>query len=66
MRVLTQNSPFGRRGVAGWSMFRRLEAQGREWLRQGLLAVLAIWLTVLSQGALAAACTASFSRVASA
>ncbi|MBL4779800.1 putative Ig domain-containing protein [Ralstonia sp.] len=61
MRVLTQNSPFGRRGVAGWSMFRRLEAQGREWLRQGLLAVLAIWLTVLSQGALAAACTVSFS-----
>ncbi|WP_343548106.1 putative Ig domain-containing protein [Ralstonia sp.] len=60
MRVLTQSSPYGRRGVAGWSMFRCLEAQGREWLRRGLLAVLAIWLTVLSQAALAAPCTVTF------
>lgn len=60
MRVLTQNSPYGRRGVAGWSMFRCLQAQGREWLRRGLLAVLAIWLTVLSQAALAAPCTVTF------
>lgn len=60
MRVLTQNSPYGRRGVAGWSMFRCLQAQVREWLRRGLLAVLAIWLTVLSQAALAAPCTVTF------
>ena len=60
MRVLTQSSPYGRRGVAGWSMFRCLEAQGREWLRRGLLAVLAIWMTVLSQAALAAPCTVTF------
>lgn len=60
MRVLTQSSPYGRRGVAGWSMFRCLAAQGRARLRRGLLAVLAVWLTVLSQGALAAPCTVTF------
>ncbi|MET3446578.1 putative Ig domain-containing protein [Ralstonia sp. 1138] len=41
-------------------MFRCLQVQGREWLRRGLLAVLAIWLTVLSQAALAAPCTVTF------
>jgi len=61
MRVLKQSSPYGRRGVAGWSMFRCLKAQGREWMRRGLLAVLAIWLTVLSQGAFASSCTVTFS-----
>ncbi|CAJ0793742.1 hypothetical protein LMG19083_02478 [Ralstonia psammae] len=62
MRVLTQNSPYGRRGVAGWSMFRCLAALGREWMRRGLLAVLAIGLTVLSQGAFAnISCSVSFS-----
>jgi len=62
MRVLTQSSPYGRRGVAGWSMFRCLDAPGRKWMRRGLLALLAIWLTVLSQGALAnISCSVSFS-----
>ncbi|KHK48582.1 hemagglutinin, partial [Ralstonia sp. A12] len=61
MRVLTQTSPYGRHGVAGWSMFRRMGAQGRAWMRRGLLAVLAIWLMVLSQGALAISCSVSFS-----
>ena len=60
MRVLTQNRPWGRRGIGGWSLFRRLGAEGRAWMRRGLLAVLAIWLTVLSQGVLAAACTVTF------
>jgi len=61
MRVLIQSSPYGRRGLAGWSMFPCLEAQGREWMRRGLLALLAIWLTVLSQGALAFSCSVAFS-----
>ncbi|WP_027678726.1 putative Ig domain-containing protein [Ralstonia sp. UNC404CL21Col] len=61
MRVLTQGSPYGRRGVAGWSMFRCLKALGREWVRRVLLAILAIWLTVLSQGALAFSCSVAFS-----
>ena len=61
MRVLTQNSPWGRRGVAGWPLFQRLGAQGRAWMRRGLLAVLAIWLMVLSQGAFALSCSVAFS-----
>ncbi|CAJ0692281.1 putative Ig domain-containing protein [Ralstonia holmesii] len=62
MRVLKQSSPYGRRGVAGWSMFRCLKAQGREWMRRGQLAFLAIGLMLLSQGALAnISCSVSFS-----
>ena len=61
MRVLTQTSPYGRHGVAGWSMFRRLGAEGRAWMRRGLLAVLAIWLMALSQGAFALSCSIAFS-----
>ncbi|WP_316682699.1 putative Ig domain-containing protein, partial [Ralstonia flaminis] len=32
MRVLTQSSPYGRHGVAGWSMAQRLGADGSAWL----------------------------------
>lgn len=61
MRVLTQTSPYGRRWGAGWSMFWRQKARWPVWMRQGLLAVLAMWLTVLSQGAFASSCTVTFS-----
>ena len=61
MRVLTQTSPYGRRGVAGWTMFMYLAAERHTWIRRGLLALLAIWLMVLSQGAFALSCSVTFS-----
>jgi len=61
MRVLTQTSPYGRRGVAGWMTFMRLAAERHTWIRRGLLALLAIWLMALSQGAFALSCSVTFS-----
>ena len=61
MRVLTQNSPLGRHGVAGWSMLHRLGAAWRAWMQRCLLAALTAWLALLSQGA--AGCTVAFSAM---
>ena len=61
MRVLTQNSPLGRHGVAGWSMLHRLGAAWRAWMQRCLLAALTAWLALLSQGA--AGCAVAFSAM---
>ncbi|MDE2201974.1 MAG: putative Ig domain-containing protein [Burkholderiaceae bacterium] len=68
MRVLTQHSPFGRHGVAGWSkLLPTLQHEWpvrRAWMRRCLLALLTAWLALLSQGAVA--CTVSFTAAVNA
>nr|WP_232313960.1 putative Ig domain-containing protein [Ralstonia sp. A12] len=56
--MLTQNSPLGRHGVAGWSTLQRLGAVRRAWMQRCLLAMLTAWLALLSQGA--AGCSVAF------